>query len=558
MRLQNLLSFNFSFIFITIFCILFNIQNLSAQINLPPERKGDWLNAGYLRFQNLPLTVAKSNNVLDYGAINIGTDPGNLNYQAIMAAIADQSSSGITRIYFPAGTYLIRQGIALNNLSNISFAGDGAAQTRLVFNLGGLDNQNSITFSGCSVIGLENFYITRQDSVGANIDNQNLNFGSNISISNSQKCFVSGVESYRATSTHISVYNSSQIEIRGSYLHHCYTYGDKGHGYGIVLGGALTTKCLIENNIFRKFRHAMILSNAPSDNVFGYNYTTEPYSTETYLGISDWPSDMCLHGHPDSTLTGPAKNLFEGNIGSFMHADNAWGANGLFNTYFRNRATYYGIRIDANSPGQNIIGNELDDKDGKVYQQFGDQFWNAFDIGGPNHWINGNTNNDANPPVTAQPLAGDLALYFPASQLPDFLTDNGYFPPIGAVDAEHPGGGTNPAKTRYSGGGNLTVNSNATQVDIAQHTIKTADILNCYPSPFNNRTKITFHLQQSGNISLLIYNSRGEMVKPLFNGNLADGTHSFDFQADEMNSGIYFVVVQSQRSTICRKVVLLK
>ena len=111
----------------------------------------------------------------------------------------------------------------------------------------------------------------------------------------------------------------------------------------------------------------------------------------------------------------------------------AWYDNGPFNTYFRNKATYYGLRIYKDSPNQNVIGNEVGHADGSL----ADISWNVLDIQDEETFVLGNTNLDEPSPPDA--ISEDLSLYLDPEKLPEFLSGIEYFPPFGAVDDDHQG-----------------------------------------------------------------------------------------------------------------------
>lgn len=430
------------FIFLLIFA-----QLLFSQIALPESRKGDWMQAGYLRFLTDDITITRLINVLSYGVTNDSTDDNNNNQKAINQALAEAQPQGITLIYFPTGIYRISSPLEMNDQTNVIFRGDGALHTRFIFNFDNSESLSCIKIHRSEKIGLENFYLEREDFAS---------YGDNITITGSQNCWIIGIESHQPAAIHVLIYSSNNIDIHGCYFHHAWNYGVGGHGYGVNLGGG-TEQCLVENNIFYYLRHSIIISNYLNSNVFAYNYSTHPYTTEKYFGVSDWPSDFCLHGHP-SDDQGPTRNLFEGNIGAFMHADNTWQDNGPYNTYFRNRATYYGIKIAPSSNNQNIIANEIDDCDGSL-NDFID-LWNEFSIQSDSNFIIGNTNFDLNPVEYPNPsdYSSDLSLYFKPEIKPSFLNTLDYWPSIGVVDDQHRGGGTIPAKIRWDSGSVLTEN----------------------------------------------------------------------------------------------------
>lgn len=79
-----------------------------------------------------------------------------------------------------------------------------------------------------------------------------------------------------------------------------------------------------------------------------------------------------------------------------------------------------------------------------------------------------------------------------------------------------------------------------------------------YPNPFNPQTTISFNLPQAGEVNLSIYNSRGEEVTTLHQGQLSQGRHSFKFNGAQLASGLYFYKLSSASSSVVKKMVLLK
>jgi hypothetical protein len=176
---------------------------------------------------------------------------------------------------------------------------------------------------------------------------------SNIYIRNAIDCAIENVESQGCNFSHIEVNSSAHISISGSYLHHAHAYGGGGQGYGVVFQ-ATSSFCLAENNVFEHLRHSMLLQSGATGNVFGYNYSIDPY-WESGMLPSNSAGDAVLHGNY------PHHNLFEGNVIQNMVVDASHGFNGPFNTFFRNRGELYGFFSDSGTPtdSMNIIGNEI-------------------------------------------------------------------------------------------------------------------------------------------------------------------------------------------------------
>jgi len=51
---------------------------------------------------------------------------------------------------------------------------------------------------------------------------------------------------------------------------------------------------------------------------------------------------------------------------------------------------------------------------------------------------------------------------------------------------------------------------------------------------------INFSLPKAGLVSLVVYNSKGELVKTLVNGNQSAGMQSVSFDGANLNTGVYY------------------
>ncbi|MBU0519171.1 T9SS type A sorting domain-containing protein, partial [bacterium] len=65
-------------------------------------------------------------------------------------------------------------------------------------------------------------------------------------------------------------------------------------------------------------------------------------------------------------------------------------------------------------------------------------------------------------------------------------------------------------------------------------------LLPAYPNPFNPSTTIRFGLPTASEVSLSIYNIRGERVADLVNGYRLAGYHDVTWEAGGLASGMYF------------------
>ncbi len=79
-----------------------------------------------------------------------------------------------------------------------------------------------------------------------------------------------------------------------------------------------------------------------------------------------------------------------------------------------------------------------------------------------------------------------------------------------------------------------------------------------YPNPFNPSTTIEFNLPFSSDVQLKVYNILGEEIKILLNDHMSSGLHKYDFNAGDLNSGVYFVTLTTRETLNVRKILLLK
>ncbi len=79
-----------------------------------------------------------------------------------------------------------------------------------------------------------------------------------------------------------------------------------------------------------------------------------------------------------------------------------------------------------------------------------------------------------------------------------------------------------------------------------------------YPNPFNPSTTISYSLPQNGFVQLSIYNILGRKVATLVSGNKLAGNYSVQFDASNLNSGIYFYTLRTNNFTATKKMILLK
>ncbi len=84
-----------------------------------------------------------------------------------------------------------------------------------------------------------------------------------------------------------------------------------------------------------------------------------------------------------------------------------------------------------------------------------------------------------------------------------------------------------------------------------------------YPNPFNPTTKISFALPVDGNVKLTVHNLLGEEVAQLLNTTMTAGSHTVEFSAEGLTTGIYIYTISASgidgsSFTSSHKMVLMK
>jgi flagellar hook assembly protein FlgD len=80
-----------------------------------------------------------------------------------------------------------------------------------------------------------------------------------------------------------------------------------------------------------------------------------------------------------------------------------------------------------------------------------------------------------------------------------------------------------------------------------------------YPNPFNPSTVIEFSLPENvGNVRLSIYNALGEKVAELVNTALVAGKYSYQWNAQNVATGMYIYELRTDKFVVMRKMLLIK
>jgi hypothetical protein len=79
-----------------------------------------------------------------------------------------------------------------------------------------------------------------------------------------------------------------------------------------------------------------------------------------------------------------------------------------------------------------------------------------------------------------------------------------------------------------------------------------------YPNPFNPTTAITYSIPQNSFVTLKVYDILGSEVAELVNGQVEAGVHKVNFNAFNLNSGVYFYTIKTGNFSETKKLMLMK
>jgi flagellar hook assembly protein FlgD len=91
-----------------------------------------------------------------------------------------------------------------------------------------------------------------------------------------------------------------------------------------------------------------------------------------------------------------------------------------------------------------------------------------------------------------------------------------------------------------------------------ENSPKTTILYKNYPNPFNPSTEIKFYISSNNDVKLSVFNSNGQLVRELLNDKLNKGMHLLKFNAENLNSGVYYYILETENSKLSEKMLLIK
>ena len=79
-----------------------------------------------------------------------------------------------------------------------------------------------------------------------------------------------------------------------------------------------------------------------------------------------------------------------------------------------------------------------------------------------------------------------------------------------------------------------------------------------YPNPFSLSTTIFYTPDKDENISIKLYNAKGLFINELYNEKVIQGRlYEFELRSEEMQSGIYYCIIESENKIIHQRLEII-
>ena len=120
----------------------------------------------------------------------------------------------------------------------------------------------------------------------------------------------------------------------------------------------------------------------------------------------------------------------------------------------------------------------------------------------------------------------------------------------------------NLAGASYDSGSNIITRAcegvNSARI-MSNNEFANADvIMNVYPNPFQNSTRIMFQLPQQSHVVLEVYTVLGNRVAEITDQNYEAGQHLLEWNAQKLSSGMYFLKMKAGNLVDTRRLLLIR
>ena len=104
----------------------------------------------------------------------------------------------------------------------------------------------------------------------------------------------------------------------------------------------------------------------------------------------------------------------------------------------------------------------------------------------------------------------------------------------------------------------ITAATSAGELEVSINIPAEFGLSSAYPNPFNPSTSFDVYMSSSDLVSVAVYNVMGQLVQTIHSGELTSGVHTFNWNASNIASGVYFINATTGSDVAIQKVMLMK
>ncbi len=97
-----------------------------------------------------------------------------------------------------------------------------------------------------------------------------------------------------------------------------------------------------------------------------------------------------------------------------------------------------------------------------------------------------------------------------------------------------------------------------TKINIKTFTPDQFVLLQNYPNPFNPTTEISYSLDKTANVKLIVFDVTGREIQALIDQVQFPGDHKIIFDGSGLSNGVYFYKLETDQNVMVKKMVLVK
>jgi hypothetical protein len=110
----------------------------------------------------------------------------------------------------------------------------------------------------------------------------------------------------------------------------------------------------------------------------------------------------------------------------------------------------------------------------------------------------------------------------------------------------------------YAGSKKHFIGDPINRVKVSVNPINDYKLYQNYPNPFNPVTVLGYKINKEGLVSLKVYNLVGQVIKVIVNEYQQPGYYEYEFDGNEMTSGVYLYQLQVNDFISVKRMTLLK